>query len=219
MTAISFFPNPDERALIVGQTGSGKTQFAVWLLEKLNRRTVIYDSKYDATFERYYIVSEVSHIKRMLEYENIVVFRPEPKILTDAGEMDKLLQWHYENLPDSICYIDEIYQFHEGNRPGPGLLGCLTRGRSRNISTIMSTQRPLYLSRFCLTESQLFYVFNLIDKKDTDRLGDVIPMMRDKNLKQLPKFWFRFYRAGSDRVITCKPVPYSPASKNTRKWL
>ena len=219
MSDFEFFPSMSERSLILGQTGSGKTQFSVWLIKKLNRKTVIYDTKIDSTFDNFYICDNINKLKYVLEHKSIVVYRPSIEELTDNDKMDSILTNHYNNLNGIQCYIDEIYQFHDNGRAGNGLVGLLTRGRSKNISVIMSTQRPSWLSRFCLTESQLFYIFNLTDRKDYVRLSDIIPNF--KKLSEKQKYSFEFYRHGMESPVIFNPIPYkkSGIKESNKIWL
>jgi hypothetical protein len=55
-----------------------------------------------------------------------------------------------------------------GQPPLPGeVMALLTRGRSRNITTITASQRPAFLSRFALTEANHFFVFRDSTQQDS----------------------------------------------------
>lgn len=222
MADLHFFPRVGERALIVGQTGSGKTWFAKWMVERLGRPTIIYDTKIDKTFERLggaAIFEDHAHAYKHVKKEGgVAIFRPPLEVLNDPNALDEYLLAHYDKAKGVQAYIDEIYQFHEGFRAGQGLTGLLTRGRSRKITTIMSTQRPSYLSRFCLTESQKFYLFRLIDKKDRLRLQDVVPEF--SKIPSPPKFHSYFYDTELDAAVPVLPVSFTPErAEKEMKWV
>lgn len=171
-------PQLGERALIVGQTGSGKTAFACHLLKHLDfAPIIIYDTKDEPKFTdlpNSTIVTTIAERDKAIEDEKIdfIVFRPPVEITTQPDEMDNLVFDHYNNLREVGAYIDEAYTFPAHSR---GLLAMLTRGRSRGITTIISTQRPSRIDRAMISEAQKVYAFKLVDKKDKIRLGDVIP--------------------------------------------
>lgn len=189
-------PQRGERALIVGATGSGKSAFARYVLEHVETSPIIiYDTKIEDKFISLpgsIIVTGKSDLNEALDNESIdyIIYRPPIDIVNDPMALDELLMEHYNEYHETVAYIDEIFQFHKGSRHGPGLMSLLTRGRSRGISTIMSSQRPSFLSRFCVTESQHFYVFRLIDYKDKQRLGDVIPDFSERDDPEDFGFWY-----------------------------
>ena len=210
-----FIPEAGERALIVGQTGSGKTAFATWLLIRIpTAPVIIYDTKEEAKFPKLpnsVVVHTLEQLKG--EYENpevdYIVFRPPVEMLAKPDELDDLLFYHYTHFRNSVAYIDEMYSFHNHGRAGKGLVALYTRGRSRGITTIGSTQRPVMVSRFAITEAQKIYAFRLGDKADRKRLGDVIPNFADLPLP--PKHGFYFYESGEDAPELFKPIKLDPS--------
>lgn len=203
----NIIPQRGERALVVGHTGSGKTAFARFLLENVETSPIIiYDTKIEDKFISLpgsIIVTNDNQLRDALDMETVdyIIYRPELEIVMDPMALDDLLTTHYNDYHDTVAYIDEIFQFHKGSRHGPGLMSLLTRGRARNITTIMCTQRPSFLSRFCITESQRFYVFRLIDQQDKKRLGDVIPEFANRSDPEDFGFWYYHTKEK-------EPVPY-----------
>lgn len=207
---MNIIPAPGERALIVGQTGSGKTAFAVWLLPYCNDG-VVYDTKIEPKFKALpgaVIVEKFDDIKKAFKKNKdcrFVVLRPSAIETADPDFLDSLLQRHYAELRGHTCYVDEAYQFHNNGRAGPGLVSVLTRGRSRSITTILSSQRPQWLSRFCLTEAQRFYLFTLVDRKDRARFADIIPGLDVS--ENSAKHFFRYYDFDLESPILFNPIP------------
>lgn len=213
-----FFPNKGERALSIGQTGSGKTTFNCWLLERMPETPiVIYDTKHDSKFEQlknHRVVETLDQADdALLDLAvDYVIFRPPPTITAHPQLLDQLLQYHEENWRGIDAYIDELYHFHKGPHAWPGLVGLYTRGRSRGITTIGSTQRPALISGFIFSESQLFYVYPLTRLSDRKRVGDFIEGF--EKLGVPPKHHFYAYRQGeSDGPKLFPPVPVADAAK------
>lgn len=214
MSRHSFLPERGERALIVGQTGSGKTAFAVWMLYRIPiAPIIIYDTKDEPKFRKLpnsIIVETIEEVEKAYHNEQIdyVIVRPPVEMLGKPEELDEYLFAHYQNLRDSVCYIDEAYTFHSHGRAYRGLIALLSRGRSRGITTIISTQRPMMISRLCITEAQKVYVFRLGDRQDRKRLGDIIPDFADKAIP--PKHGFYYYESGDDNAELYRPVKLDP---------
>lgn len=207
---IDIIPASGERAFIVGQTGSGKTAFACWLVKRTPITPfVIFDTKEETKFEKFDNSVVVSSWDSVLaatiqnDDENplpdYIVFRPPVEELSDPGALDNYLARFYADFRNAGCFIDEAYTFHKAATAGPGLTGLLTRGRSRGLTTIMCAQRPAWISRFAITETQKQYIFKLVDKRDKKTLADII-----EDFDKLPdpvKFGFWYSEIGLDKPI------------------
>lgn len=212
------FPKKGERALSIGQTGSGKTTFNRWLLERLPETPVIiYDTKHDSKFDELKnnrVAESMAQIHEALDDVSVdyVIVRPPPMVTANPVLLDRILQYHEENWRGVDAYLDELYHFHKGAYAGPGLNGLYTRGRSRGITTIGSTQRPANVSGFVFSETQLFYVFYLGRKADKKRVADFIEDYED--LASPPKLQFHAYRQGDMKPPQLmKAVPVADVGK------
>lgn len=198
---------PGQRGLLVGKTGSGKTQGALFMLRHMPTPVVILDTKIEPSFETAFAPGSWSMqdgLWTQADARSVHIVRPTPAESVDWMQIDAWLGTFMERGPITI-YIDELYQVHgTGGRAGPGLVGLLTRGRSKGVTLLMSTQRPAWISRFCLTESEKYYVYRLNDPKDRQRLADVTS--RDM-LRAPRRFHFWFYQSGRARAELFAPVP------------
>lgn len=207
---VSIIPKPGEHCLLVGQNGSGKTAFACWLLERLEQAPVlIFDTKIEPKFSKFQACKIVETMAEAIELKDditvdYIVVRPPVHFMREPKLLDEMLWDAYEHFKHSPVYIDEAYTFHINGRAGPGLVALLTRGRSRGISTIISTQRPVLLSRFCVTEAKKLYIFKVTDKADRKRLEDVIPNF--SSMKQPVKFGFWFFDTSLEEPIVFAPI-------------
>jgi DNA helicase HerA-like ATPase len=206
----SIIPKEGERGFIVGSTGSGKSAFAAWLLSKVTfSPIIIYDTKEDDKFPKLansviaYNEHDVNEAVNNPSYDYII-FRPDVRLSADPEALDNLLYNHYERYSRVGAYIDEAYQFHRSGRAFAGLVAILTRGRSRGITTLISSQRPSMLSRFVLTECQHMYVFHLSDYQDKKRISDIIPDF-DNEVDPV-EFGFHYYNVKSRALNRYGPV-------------
>lgn len=157
---------------------------------------LIYNSKDDETFSSFYsdILKQTSNIQEALalldEYCYVNYVPPSDELL-DKDKQSNVLNMLYERQNLSI-YFDEVGQIYQT----AGFLNILTRGRSRKITTLMATQRPVSISRFAFTESQKFYVFKIVDKRDREVIANFIPYFNKEKIQQ--KYTFDFYNAEND---------------------
>jgi hypothetical protein len=205
-------PERGERTLSIGQTGSGKTSFNVWLLDRLPRApTVVYDTKEEPKFLTLpdsTVTSSAAETTEALDSgeADYVIFRPPDHLLDEPSALDEYLYFHYKNFPGVDAYIDEVYSFHSGGRSFKGLHALLSRGRSKGISTLMSTQRPVFLSRFALTEAQHLYIFSLVHDDDRKTLNKMVPGFESKRLLKPRSHQFWHYDVANQKLRLYDPV-------------
>lgn len=228
---------PGERGLLVGQAGSGKTYAAAWMLRHTQQRAVIFDTKTEPVFlsvargRNTIVVHSRAEMMKALDAKNTrdrahyIIVRPPPSELSDPMSVDAYLESIYHAHTNLFVFIDEAYQLHRNSQAGPGLIGLLTRGRARGLTTLVATQRPAWLSRFALTEANKFYIFRLTDRRDWQRLGEIVPGIPKEGI-MLPKHRFIYHEQGDDRVYRMAPLPmvadlgYTPQidAKPERRW-
>ena len=193
-----WLPHPGERAIVIGQTGSGKTTLNLTLLRWLpNSPVVVYDTKEEPKFEllpNHRLAYSPEEVDDAVDDQGVdyVIYRPAIDLLTDWRELDDLLTRHYHEYRGVDAYIDELFSFH-GNAGtyGKGLNALYTRGRSRGITLIGSTQRPARISQFALSEAQHVYLFHLNKSRDRKKVSDDTGM---EEMPNPPKFHFWHYR-------------------------
>lgn len=204
---MNLIPKHGERALIVGRSGSGKTLFARWLLWHLPQ-TVIYDFKHEPAFDAMGpIVDSTADAWRMFAEEphtEYVIVRPDHRLLADPFALDELLLDHYDRGAGYTAYLDEAYTVHRSGRAGPGYLALLTRGRSREITTISATQRPAFLSLYALTEANHIFAFRLQHQDDRARLGNIIEGYQRR--PKVPWHSFDYANAVKESIVRFGPI-------------
>jgi DNA helicase HerA-like ATPase len=196
-------PGPTHKTAIVGRTGSGKTVAAVWHLSNADfdeRPWVILDYKNDEVINAIERAEPLAY-DELPEYPGIYILKVIP------GDEEKISDWfrsvwERENMG---VFIDEGYMIDPRD---DWFNACLTQGRSKKISMIILSQRPVWLSRFVFSEADFFQVFDLTHSKDMDKVREYI---RDDDTYQLDKplepFHSYYYDVGRRQLKTFGPVP------------
>ena len=156
----------DERVLFVGKTGSGKTQLSKFLLSKMNRCLVI-DPKHTFTLDGY------EKSKRLPRFNNEfrVVFRPNEN---DDEILSKLIR-HVSRDGDCTIYCDELATLYEQFPGSTKQLGNLARiGREMNVAVWNAIQRPRWVPRIFLTESEIVFYFKLRSGEDRKYMSEFV---------------------------------------------
>lgn len=159
-----------KRAMVLGKTGSGKTVGGAWLLSRSPGRWVVLNSKYDSLLTKLgpSVDWKTDQILKGLKNNRVIIAHPETY---ESDDLDDVLFDLCETRQPVSVFVDELLYLHKGNgRAGPGLLGLLTRGRSRGQSFIGCTQRPAFVSNFCYSESEYFAAYNLQMPKDWQKV-------------------------------------------------
>lgn len=191
-------PKIGEHVLIAGQNGSGKTASACCILLRCpGGSPVIYDTKDEPKFAALPGAEVFDDFAKLLETAkqdispDFLVFRPDTEIANDPHALDEFMLEHYKKLRGHPAYVDEAYTMHVNGKEGQGLRAILTRGRSKGISCILSTQRPAWISRFTITEAKHHIIHRLTHKDDKRRVGEFIPGFED--FANPVKFGFWYY--------------------------
>lgn len=223
------------RGLLVGKTGSGKSQNAMFQLKHAPVWPVfMLDTKIEDAFfsvpdspddlDVVHSMADLIAIRKRpaKDWPNYVLIRPSADEVRAVAPLDEYSHFLYNNFGPCFIYYDELYNWHDNGRPGSGLMNLLTRGRSRGKTTLMATQRPVWVSRFCLTESDKFYIHKLNDDRDKASLSAVVPNI--ERVPTAPKYHFWHYDTGADmdKPVLYKPVPETivePSKIFSTKWL
>lgn len=184
---------PSERLALIGTTGSGKSFLAARLLTGLKRAVVI-DPKHTFKLEGY------KPGKRLPLWSNEyrLIYRP---AMNDDSAMAGLLfeLWKRGNV---VIYIDELQTLTDLYPLSTRALENIARtGREKKISLWAAMQRPRWVPRIFLTESEVLAVFLLRAQDDRKYIsGFGGPEMEST----LPEFGFWYIRPGMVNPIPLK---------------
>jgi ABC-type oligopeptide transport system ATPase subunit len=179
-------PKKDSRTVIVGKTGCGKTTLAIRLLN-LYQRVFVLDSKGELRLSNYTVCDTLDKVERT-KY-NRIIYAPNARELLDKNTIDDFFSYVY-NQRDCCIYIDELLSItqHQFDLTYH-LKAILTRGRSRNIACIMSTQSPMRLPHYVLSQAEFYYVFQLRLPQDRRRIYEITGLSEEKQ-QSLKKYEF-----------------------------
>ncbi len=166
-------PNPpkihirtDERVLFVGKTGSGKTELSKFFLSQMNRCLII-DPKHMFVLDGY-------EKRKNLPFRNNdfkIIFRPNDN---DDSALSALIQKIlYQG--DCTIYCDELSTLAEQFPESTKKLGNVARiGREMNVAVWNALQRPRWIPRIFLTESEIVFNFNLRSGDDRKYMSEFV---------------------------------------------
>jgi hypothetical protein len=193
-------PQDTNRLSIVGATGSGKTVAALWHLSKRSyteKPWIIYDYKYDEHINGIEGAQHINIKDPIPERPGIYLVHPHPAQDAEVtAHMWKI--WERENIG---VYVDEGYMIGNQN---PAYRAILTQGRSKHIPLINLSQRPTWIDRFILSESEFHQVFRLQHEDDLKIVQKFIPV---KMTERLPEFYSYYYDVGANKMSILAPVP------------
>lgn len=190
-----------KRTTILGRTGSGKTVAGIWHLSLRNWREmpwVILDYKGDSLIGK--LPAKVITDWKVPTEPGLYILKPLAKVEDDIVEA---FLWRMKEQGNVGLYVDEGYMLPYDGK-SDALNAILTQGRSLRVPTIILSQRPVWLSRFVITEADFFQVFWLNDQRDRVTLESVIPAgVRER----LPEYCSFYFDVGADELLKLRPVP------------
>lgn len=175
MKKVDLTLKPGSRTYITGSSGSGKSTFALKCIEKCPSPLVILNTKFDPhlhDFAEHHGIQIVEEMPDWRKLKESVLIEPSPRWISNPLAIDKWLgeAFYCKYIP--TIYVDEGYQVGAtSNRLGEGVSGLWTRGRALGFRVMIGTQRPKFISRFVLTESDTLYTGYLRTADDRDYLS------------------------------------------------
>jgi hypothetical protein len=204
------FPTSAHRQFICGRTGSGKTVAACWNLLYRNFRSapwVILNHKRTELIDS---IEGAQHVDLdfVPKKPGLYVYHPIPE--TDDDDVSALL-WKIWARGNTGVYVDEGYSLDERD---PAMRALQTQGREKKIPVIICTQRPVKLSRFCISEADFFQIFQLNDIEDIKRVKGFVPFNLQEWMKteanQEPKlgaYHSIWYDVSRNYLVRLGPAP------------
>lgn len=206
-------PGPNSRTLIVGRTGSGKTVAALWQLSERDyapppnveynganaRPWVVIDYKRDENIANIEGAEYISLSDPLPTEPGIYILQPRPD---QDAEVEEWL-WRVWERGKIGLYVDEGYILPKSGKT-PAFTSILTQGRSKGIPVIILSQRPTWINRFAISESDFYQIFHLNDARDRKTIGAFIPGEVDERLDEYHSIW---YDVGRDVRRELGPVP------------
>lgn len=195
-------PNDRQRLSVYGQTGSGKTIAGLWHLSQRSfdaRPWLVLDFKGDEHIGQLPFTDQLSPGKTP-RHAGLYVMRPIPQS-NDDDAVEKTLWgiWQQENTG---LFVDEGYMIA---RKSQAFNALLTQGRSKETPVITLSQRPVWMSRFVISEADFHQVFFLADSSDRDTVQRFIP--HTMTAESLPRHHSYYYDVGERDFRGLKPVP------------
>lgn len=212
-------PNGENRTTVIGSTGSGKTVFGTWLLSTrstldfLRKPVVIFDWKRDKLLNSLGAQKWGLHQKAPHRPGLYIVKCP----IDDVTQVDLFLDRCFE-AEDMGLFFDEAAELKKSR----SVNRVMKQGRSKNISCISCTQRPVDLPRSVFSEAEYFAILRLNDLEDLKEVRR-FAAARDKDDKYLVMkrrdehnaFWYDTTR---NRACEFSPVPAPAQIRASILW-
>ena len=194
-------PNERERAAVFGRTGSGKTVFLTWLLSHASiedRPWIIIDHKNDNYLKR---LPRVERIKlgELPKYPGLYIVNAR---FDDDDAVETYLHRILERGNTGV-FTDEGASIPQREPKYSGLKAIFAQGRSKRTPILFATQRPSWINKSVLAESDFFASFHLQNADDRERSLKFMPPQAERRLDDYHSHW---YDVKKDAYFVISPV-------------
>lgn len=195
-----------QHSTVLGNVGSGKTFFTRNGLLPPSPRIIVLDSEED-DYPDFPAVS-VKRALRLAASEYAFVVRVPTTGLreTDEQTVETLCEGLLKKGHDLTLAIEEATDYSDASYIPPYLRALMRRARHRNISVIISTQRPAMMSKDYYALSVHHFTF-FLSQYDVSHVSDYMPYTKDL-MAEIPYGSFRcIYEAPDGSTMILDPVP------------
>lgn len=201
-------PTDQQRHAIYGTTGSGKTQAALWHLSQRDFQAmpwVVYNWKGDEAIDGIPGAFEIG-LDEIPDRPGVYIVHPLPHD-DELVENQMKAIWEHGRIG---VFIDEGYMIP---RNAQWFRALLTQGRSKRVPIITLSQRPVWMDRYVISESDFHQIFRLEHDDDIKTIEKFVRNAKTPRgdpsdiRKDLPDFHSYYYDRGKRTVHTLGPVP------------
>ena len=128
----------------------------------------------------------------------MVIYNPVPEDETDDAHVNRIIEqamW----LGNIGLYFDEGYSIPAKSKP---FRRVLTQGRSKNVPSIVLSQRPVWLDKFVFSEASYIRLFDLVDINDRKKMRENTGI---EITRKLPPFGSHYYNISTGETVQLSP--------------
>jgi len=170
---------------ILGRRGCGKS-FLGKQIQKVFPRKFIFDlielNEYKSDIEIYNF-NQFSEFIQKVENEELKTFTAVIKFSIHDNKrydvFDQMIKTLY-HLGACTIVVEEVQNFIDPHNIGDNFSHSFTTGRHRDLSIIMTTQRPSKMHKDALSQSTHIFCGNLTAKSDISHVADALNMKGDE---------------------------------------
>lgn len=197
---------PNKRYTFIGKTRSGKS-FLTWVLLRHffkadpDLQIVFIDPKFERKkFGSGATMDAPKLVKRYEKNTRVQVFQTHTWIPDLDDMVDQVMK-----RSKVIVVLDELGGLATANTVPVGITRLWTQGGGKGVGAWAMLQFPKRCPRVIKSQSELFFMFRITDKKDRQDMLDFIP---DERIVEapLPKKYFWIYSDDMDYAIKIRPV-------------
>ena len=178
--------NPGEHVAVIGRTGTGKTYLMSRLVGWRQFVAIFRTKADDIKFPGFQTVTDHKALNDVYKQRLLIV--PEYRRQASIGAATFETIWKRGGW---TIFLDELFYVH---RLGLGAYVdmLLTQGRSKRISVVTGMQRPVWVTRFALSEVTHIFAFGG-EKRDLKTLSEMAGDDFANAVARLPRFHFAHY--------------------------
>lgn len=190
-----------EHVIIIGDTGSGKTFLTSKILPLRTHVMVLRTKPDDIKFEGF---RKVDLLRKVGGYfddagKKVYKFLLDPDYDLQQRELSQAFEKAWREGGWTVA-IDETYYATQILKLERQINKLLTQGRSKHITVICGMQRPVFISRFAMSQATHAFIFRC-EGRDLKSLADALSPSIIKPVEDLREHDFIYFNRATREVI------------------
>lgn len=151
---------------VLASSGYGKTYLTQNLIKQLANQ--------NKTIKYIYFNTDFESLEMIKGLKNVIIFQPDKELNDDLQYLNQWILEMRSKYTNCMLVIDDLDLFYDGNSSlsvkSKEIKNLFSNGRHQRVGCIWISKALKYIPKKVISNTDVFYIGNFVEKDDVDRL-------------------------------------------------